>query len=124
MGKYWSNGPKTYGVVYVGTQKVVKYDNKPQYFRSNESANIFLPFLQNVFVDCELEVIQTRRTMRERLIKEVRKDNSKSKRGKLKKSPFLKHLKQDQKDYAKDFKLLNKYKEKRIEGEDLLEEYF
>ena len=58
---------KTFGIVYKGTAEVVKLHGAKQYFRASNVAKRFLPNLESIFIDAELEILQFNPTFKERL---------------------------------------------------------
>ena len=101
--EYLINDPKTFAVVYAGTKIIVNYDKKDQYFRTNEAAMMFIPFLEDVLME-ELEIIKVKKTMRERIMLETRKDSKKSRTRNLKDSAYLNILKKSQEEYKEKHK--------------------
>lgn len=111
--EYWANDPETYGIVYKGSNEVIVYDKKPQYFRSIDTATWFLPFFESIFFDSDLEIKKLKKSIRERLMKEAKDDFERSSKVKIKESKFLNYLKENQEEYEEMLEMRKEYKKKR-----------
>lgn len=130
--EYLSNSPKTYGIVYKDSAKVINYSDSPMYFRSKDIAVRWMHNLSPIFCDSELEVIQFEPTAEEKRNKEVIKDLahnlSKKKRSiprmaknsKIRQSKWISHLKKEHKKYKEEIES-KKLREKK-QKEELNEE--
>ncbi len=61
------NNPKTYAVVYEGTNQVVKWRGRSLYFRSLAGARQLMPKIEHVFFNEKIELIQVRLSRTERM---------------------------------------------------------
>lgn len=139
MEEFESNEPGTFGIVYKGTVEVVDYKGQKQLFRSYNVANKFLPEVQSSLMEPDLEVIQLKPTLREKLneerINELSQELSQRKRkpvrmaknSKIKQSAWLLHLKEQHKKYSEEFKSRKLKERKRLKAAkklETLEDYY
>jgi hypothetical protein len=127
--EYLINDPKTYGIVYKGSAKVINFQGQQMYFRSKDLAERFKAKAEPVFCDVELEVIQFNPTAEEKRNRAVARDLShelltrKKKSPKMAKNHYNKHsnwlskLQQDRKEWAEYLKYQKKIEKKEMKLE-------